>query len=365
MMTGITKRGVDMNDLKVIKQKILDEGLVEEILNKLECQHVRRENNRLVAQLPERFGSGNTRNVVVYLDENLKSYIFSRGVTGDIYNVVSYIITNGEKEEDIYRAKKWICANFGLKGIKVQNNIRDPLRWLKDIKKKYRANEEVRVEPNKVYPERILNDFIMLPWKPWIEEGIDYQTQIEFEIGIDLETQRVIFPVRNKNGELIGIKGRTITDDKAKYLYLYECNKSIELFNLHRALPYIKQQKEVIVFEGAKSCMKAWSMGVRNTVSIEGGNMSLVQIKLLLDLGFDIEIILAFDKDKTADEEEMKKIQKYVDSFVLRKVSMIIDDYGYLGEKDSPVDKGVEVWEKLYRSRVILRKCIDKNKKAL
>lgn len=211
------------------------------------------------------------------------------------------------------------------------------------------------IKPNRVLDERILSYYINEPWGPWIDEGIDWKTQKEFGVGFDLETGRVIFPVRNRFGELIGVKGRTVVGDEAKYLYLYECNKSIELFNLDKALPYIDDKKEVIVFEGAKSVMKAWSYGYKNCVSIEGDSITDEQIQLLKELGIEINIVLAFDKDKS--EEWVK--DSIVRRITNRNVYMIHDFFDFLDEKDAPVDKGKEVWEELYKGMYKVRSIHD------
>lgn len=354
-----------MSDLQEIKKRIYEEERVIELLEKMGCEYARPEGGgkRFVAQLPPRFGSSNTRMICILNDEHLTSRIWNHGVEGDIYNIVSYIVndcrTKEEQAKDIPNAKRFICKSLGyvefLNGTYIQKP--DDLDWLKKLKRQRKQRRKINeVEENRVLDESVLKQYELfpgsghiMPYKEWLDEGIDYKTQVEFEVGFDIQTGRVIFPIRNKHGQLIGVKGRAVHESNAKYLYLYECHKHLELFNLHRASPYIEEAKKVIVFEGAKSVMKAWSYGYRNCVAIEGGDISDIQIKLLKKLGSDIEIIFAYDKDKTLDE-----IRSVASRIYGRIVTAIIDEQNLLEEKDSPVDKGIEVWEKLYRSRVTI-----------
>jgi len=349
-----------MNDLKEIKARIYREDKIPVILERLECQYISSESGggRYVAQLPERFGSSNKRNVLVYNDELLNSRIWSYGIKGDIFTIVSFLAYNIHNEEEAQRnlnqAKRWICEQLGyteyLKGNYKPRE--DPVQWLREIRRKRRRVKKLEdVEPNRVIDEKVLDYFKAQPWLPWIKEGIDWQTQVEFGVGFDLETGRVTFPVHNRFGQLIGVKGRTVVGDPMKYIYLYELNKGIELFNLHRALPYIHDKTEVIVFEGAKSVMKAWSFGIRNCVSVEGSDVTDIQIELLRDLGQNVRIVIAFDKDK--DESFVKN--KFADRIHMRDVYGIFDEYNLLEEHDSPVDQGSGVWISLYNQMKKLR----------
>ena len=64
---------------------------------------------------------------------------------------------------------------------------------------------------------------------------------------------------------------------------------------------------------------------------------------MIYSLGFDIDIVLAYDSDKTIDE-----IQKTADKLNQRNVSMIFDKDKKTGEKSAPIDSGINVWKDLY-----------------
>lgn len=337
------------NDLRKIKKYIYNHDKIEIILEALGCEHISERGNRYEAQLPERFNSNNRRSVQVKKTEFLSVNIRSRGIKGDIYSLVSYILHDCVIQEDMQRdlpkAKKFIVDTVGchdLVGEKKTNTV-DCLGWLRDIKKRRTKIIDLNeIEPNEELEEEILRDYQIAPMPWWRNEGMKDWVQREFEVGFDLQSQRIIFPIRNKEGKLIGVKGRTVVDHDMKYLYLHPCNKSIELFNLHRALPFIRETGRVFVFESEKSTMYATQHGYPESVAICGDDLDAVQAQLLKSLGKDIQIIFSMDKDKEVDfiYKQCKKVTR-------RDVYAMMDVNGLLGEKDSPVDKGKEIWEQL------------------
>jgi DNA primase len=353
------------NDLAVIKERIYEEGLIETILEELECQNIRQVSNRWEAQLPERFGSKNRRAVQVYEMPSLPSRVRNKGISGDIYLLVGYILYETtsfeELQEHLYQVKTWICNTLGWdEYLSIGDDFsevvttKDHLSFLRDIQKKRKQRKRIQNildKKNKVLDKNaVFSWYIKCPHKSFLDDGISIKTQKEFEIMFDLETERVVFPIYNINGELVSVKGRYVGKDEwileeVKYLYLYNFDKSIELFNLHRALKYIKECGEVIVFEAEKSCMKAWQYGFKNTVAIMGSELSPYQAYLLKKL--EVNIIFAFDNDMSV--EHVKNQAKQIKT---RKCFYIKDTLGLLGEKDSPVDKGEIAWRRLYKECV-------------
>lgn len=347
------------DDLKLLKEQIYVDERVEELLEKLGCLHIKKESmgKMYTACLPN---GSNRRSVQVKLNPSLTTNIRSKGISGDIYSLVGYILYNCTDFEHVkkhlFEIKNWICKQLDYEQFLSAKDSDTSIPydyngWLRKLKKKREqdAKKEMDEQFNRVRDESILNQFHMYPNIWWKNEGLKYSTQVEFEVGFDINSERIIFPVRNVDGELIGVKGRYIGQDEyinkeKKYLYLYSCNKSIEFFNLHRAMPYIMKKKEVIIFEGGKSTMFAHQFGFKNTVSIEGDELSSYQVEILLNLGLDVEIIFAYDKDK-----DSKFVRQQASLIQSRRVYAIFDTKGLLtGEKYSPIDRGKDVWETLY-----------------
>jgi DNA primase len=369
-----------VSDLKTIKERILKENRVEELLEHMGCEHIDYEQRGglIVCQLPSHFKSDNKRNIQIRLNDSLTTHVRSRGVKGDIFTLVSFVVNNipaNETQDDLRKAKEWVIEMLGYYDIidgrysNIANKGRELNKWLRDIKKTRNKINWDEIKPNAHINENIVNQYIMYPYYDWIKEGISWETQQQFEVGYDLATDRIVTMIRDKVGKLIGVKGRYVGDneeilDRKKYLYLHKMNKSVELFNLHRALPYIQKHKSVIVFEGYKSVMKCHDMGIYNTISIEGDDISPVQVSLLKELGIDVEIVLAFDEDKMGvpfDEETGELLHDYppyimeqAKKLTNRVIYTIIDKWDMLGEKDSPCDKGLKIFKKLFKNKTRL-----------
>lgn len=348
-----------MNDLKEIKKRILEGNKIEFLLEKMECEKIKFHGNRYEAQLPRKFNSDNSRSVQVYLNESLSCRIRSRGVSGgmDIFGLVSYIVFDVYNDEgwneNLYQSKKWICLTLGYTDLLHNKDLvirEDPLKWLKEVRKK--RKNQLEIIENEIIDDSILDSFVMVPHINYINEGIEYRTQMYFQIGYDIFMKRIIWPIHNQFGDIISIKGRTVDPDYKekgifKFVYYIRFNKSIEWYNWHRALYYILEKREIIIFEGDKSCWFATQWGYPNCVAIGGDDISTHQVKMIQDLGLDIKIIIAMDKDKSVNDIK-KQGKKFGAS---RLVYAMWDNYGLLSEemKESPTDKGKEAFEQLYK----------------
>lgn len=337
-----------MSDLKEIKIRIYEEDKVWDIYEAMGCQKIKQAGDRVEAQLPARFHSDNPRSTQTKLNESLSSSIRNRADFdgGDIFSLVSYIhhdMRGDDIQKDLFNSKNFICEVLGWREYldKSYKKKEDPLKAMKSLMRRKRKRE---IRPNPVLPEEVLNDYIQYPNKKWMEEGISYETQMMYGIGFDLESKRITIPMRNRFGQLVGVKGRIFNDndDWRKYMYLYKYNNSQELFNFHYAYPYVLSEKKVYVFEAEKSTMKMFQYGIYNTVAIGASDPAQEQINLLKSCGLDVQIILCYDSDKTAEE-----VQHVADLFTEREVYAIFDRDGLLDDKMSPIDKGIEVFKEL------------------
>lgn len=346
------------NDLKLIKDKILEDGKVGELLDLMGCEYVDKKNNRYEAQLPFKFESPNKRSVQVYLNESLSSRIRTLGESDiDIYGLVSYIVfdrySEEERRNDLPKAKRWICEKLGyaefINGSYTPMPTNDHLKWLREVKKQRKKKRNLENVENQIYEDEVLDQYIMMPHQVYIDEGIAYQTQGEFQIGYDLKSQRIIFPIHNSFGEIVSIKGRTIFDnyeelDIYKFMYLINFNKMIELYNWHRALFYILETKEVIIYEGEKTCWLSSQYGFRNCVAISGDDISEWQVYMIKGLGSDINTVIALDKDKSI-EAVKKQAAKFGKT---RNVYALWDSKNLYRDKESPTDRGEDTFKQFY-----------------
>jgi len=371
-----------VSDLREIKERIYNEERIGDVLEALGCQNIRELPKRWEAQLPPEFYSSYKRSVQVNKNPSLTANVYTRGINGDIFAIIGYILFDARTFESVkdylFEIKKWICNTLGYRemfetslavlvnGKKEERKKKNWTPWLDYIRQK--RKREVLFTENDVLNDSIMDSFLQCTWQPWIDEGISRKTQIEFEVALDHTTKRAVFAVRDRYGKLIGVKGRYFGDNpeimkEQKYRYIYSCNKSVELYNLHRALPYIFEQQEVIIVEGAKSVWLLWQFGYKNAVSIEGDKITDAQIHILKELGVGIRFIFAWDKDKEFEKIEDDNIVTLVKSdrfyqdqlqnhFAGRLVYLIRDEEDLLTGKDSPIDRGKKVWDYLYNNKL-------------
>lgn len=357
------------DDLRVIKERILNEDKLYDIYEAMGCEYIKPSGNRIEAQLPERFMSPNKRAVQTKLNANLSSSIRNmpdfKG--GDIFHLVSFIHHDkrGEEElkDDLFFAKKFICELLGwteyLKGgtFKTKKDYLAPLKAILKTEKKRRE-----IIPNPILPDDVMNQYYFygkpLPYKEWIEEGISYEVQMLYGVGFDLESKRIVFPLKNRFGKIVGVKGRIMKDedDDRKYLYLYPCNNRYEWFSFHLALPHIITEKRVYIVESEKSVMKLYSNGVYNAIAIGASDISVEQVDIIKSLGLDIEIVLCYDKGIL-----IESIITQAEQFENRNVFAMFDSDNILeDEKSAPIDEGIEKWNELVNNYIFPIKERDK-----
>ena len=98
-----------------------------------------------------------------------------------------------------------------------------------------------------------------------------------------------------------------------------------------------------------------------NTVACCGSNINKYQINLLTNVLGINEITIAFDKEYTDwRTEQARKYREKIESICRKYSSQAIFYYiwdinNLLDEKDSPFDKGKEVFEELYKHRIRVR----------
>ena len=96
---------------------------------------------------------------------------------------------------------------------------------------------------------------------------------------------RIVFPIRNTKGNVIGFGGRTIANDPAKYLNSPESpifHKGSELYGLYEAKKSPGAMERLIVVEGYLDVVSLAQFGITNVVATLGTAISSRQIQLLL-----------------------------------------------------------------------------------
>lgn len=328
-----------------LKEYILDNDYIEQILDDLGCKHIRHRGEYISASNPD---GNNTQAVIVYLNENLTCLNYTRQIaknkrTTDIFDLVSFY-----QDCSFPEALKYVHGLLGLDYYAEREELCESLQILRMLKDMSLNEDDADDTPIKPISERILSYYLPYSNKMFTEDNISLEIQQEFEIGFDAQSGYVTIPIRDSLGALCGVKGRYFgePDERhTKYTYLEKCNKGRILYGHWYNREYIKNSKNIFIFESEKAVQQLATMGHRNAVSTGGKTISKYQVELITRTG--CTPIFAYDKDVEADE--LKEIAAmFMDGIT---VYAIIDKENVLDEKESPSDNP-EKWAYLVKNHI-------------
>lgn len=308
-------------------------------------------------------------------------YCYVCGCSGNIIDILEEI-----SGFDFNKSIKVIEDATGLKlqrgsrkirGLQLGSRSNSDLSFLSIHTKKKQEYKTV----NTIYDDSILDCFSLEYPSCWRDEGIDGYTAEKFDFRFNHNTNQAIIPVRNIDGGLIGIRVRNF-DEKAvergfKYMPLsfrgvmYRFPTSNVMYGLYENQDNIRKSRKVFLFEGEKSvaCTDSFYDGNSLSLAVYGSNFSTQHRDILLDLGVS-EISICFDKEyqeEWFDEKyngtkeqilmfnyfkKLKKMCKMLTSYFI--VNIVIDWDNKLDLKDSPVDKGKEIFEMLLKDKITI-----------
>ncbi len=128
---------------------------------------------------------------------------------------------------------------------------------------------------------------------------------------------RVIFPIIDVKGKVIGFGGRILNDGQPKYLNSPETvifDKSNTLYNLCFAKNEISKSKTLIVVEGYMDVIALYQSGIKNVVATLGTALTIKHAKLLNR--YADEIIIAYDSDEAGQKATKRSVE------ILEKINL-------------------------------------------
>jgi len=131
---------------------------------------------------------------------------------------------------------------------------------------------------------------------------------------------RIVFPIKDALGRVVGFSGRVLGDGTPKYLNSPESDvfrKSELLYGLDRARARIRETGEVVVVEGYTDVMALHQVGMTNAVAALGATLTAEQADALERLDART-VYLAFD----ADEAGQRAILAGLDQAVGRRLAV-------------------------------------------
>lgn len=294
-----------------------------------------------------------------YKDTHL-FYCYTECGGQSIFKLLEHIYTARGQEynwyKDIY-LPILDCSNF-----RKLENANNSYHQLRDNYKK-KSREIVLPTFNK----GILDVFFKVYPEQWVAEGISRDTMDKYDIRFSLSQNKIIIPHFDVNGNLVGIRGRALDEweieNLGKYMPVqieqkwYAHKLSLNLYGLNYTKENIRTTGTVFIFESEKSVLKFEDFNQLNcAVAVCGSTLNKFQINLLMKECHPKNFVICFDKEeKKGETKYFDKLYKICKKYSLYgNFSFIYDTEELLEMKDSPVDKGEEIFNKLLLRRVIV-----------
>lgn len=280
------------------------------------------------------------------------------------------------KEFDLNDALRWLSSRFGIIGfVTPEEEYDNAIDW--EIFERYNQVQSVLPEERKInlknYEDNFLRNFnYQVNIQPWIDEGISPEVLHKAKIGYYPGGNQITIPHYDINGKLIGVRGRTLSEDDAKIYGKYRPLRvnqkwynhplGMNLYGLNWNKDNIALFQKAIIYESEKSVLLYASyFGWENNIAVAccGSNISLYQIELLKQCGVK-EVVVALDRQfqqigddeyKTLTNNLTKIHQRYSNDL---NISFIFDKHMITSYKASPIDEGPEKFMKLFKERIML-----------
>ncbi|MCC2599511.1 DNA primase [Sphingobacterium sp. FBM7-1] len=214
-------------------------------------------------------------------------------------------------------------------------------------------------------------------WTALSDDAIKDGFQKEYlkEIGLAIERDdgsvydrfrgRVIFPIHNLTGRVIGFGGRTLKTEKAvpKYVNSPESDiyhKSEVLYGLHFGKKAIKDQDVCYLVEGYADLLSMHQAGVENVVSSSGTSLTSGQIRLISR--FTTNVVILYDGDAAGIKASLRGTDMLLQEGLNVKVVLFpdgIDPDSYVQMHGSTAFKAYVAQEQedfiFYKTNILLK----------
>lgn len=330
----------------------------------------------IVAQTVCHNGEGLGKHKLYWYENSGMFICYSHCGTFDIIELVQKI-----KEIDFNSAIYFLVNYFNLQYKLDESEIDHSLEDWKIFDRTGKI-EEIESEDIKLgrihlkeYDDSVIAHYPQPRIAPFEDAHISYEVCKQMNIRYDPTSGNIIIPHYDEDNRCIGIRQRTIIQENevyGKYRPWYHNKKqynhplAFALYNLNNAKENIRRAGIAIVVESEKSALAYCSFfGIKNSLAVAvcGSSISRYQFESLQLYGAK-EVVIAFDKDytDTNDErystfvEKMGRINKKYGSQC--NLSFIVDTLGLLGEKESPTDRGKEVFLTLFKNRRYMKNVV-------
>ncbi len=156
-----------------------------------------------------------------------------------------------------------------------------------------------------------------------IESGLAVKSAEKAKL-YDRFRNRIMFPVFDVQGRVVGFGGRVLDDSLPKYINSPDTKifkKSNLLYGLHIAKKYITQSNSLIIVEGYMDVIGLFQAGVRNCVATLGTALGEGHITLLSR--YTKTVILLFDPDQAGVLATLRAVKLFLPTTISVRVAQL------------------------------------------
>ena len=157
---------------------------------------------------------------------------------------------------------------------------------------------------------------------------------------------RLIFPIADFKGRVVGFGGRAIEAEEPKYMNSPDSpvyTKGYHVYGLHVSLPSIRKTDQAIIVEGYFDLLSMYQHGIKNVVATLGTALTPHQIKLLKR--YTKNLIIIFDSDEAGEKAAMRSLPLFLDEGI--SPQMVLLPAGFDPDTFTQKDNGEAIRNKL------------------
>lgn len=134
---------------------------------------------------------------------------------------------------------------------------------------------------------------------------------------------RLIFPINNVEGKVIGFGGRKIKEeDQPKYINspesdIYQKRKSF--YGIDKSKDHIRREGRAVLVEGYTDFLSLYSSGIKNTVATLGTSLTREHVSMLRR--YTDNVVVIFDSDESGRKAAMRSLDVLLEEGLLPHVA--------------------------------------------
>jgi len=141
---------------------------------------------------------------------------------------------------------------------------------------------------------------------------------------VDRFRNRLMFPIRDVRGRVVGFGGRSLDGSEPKYLNSPETplfSKGRVLYGLHEARDALRERRRALVVEGYTDALAAHGFGLTWTVAVLGTALTRDHVRLLRR--YVDEAVLVFDADSAGQSSALRSVDAFAAEELAVRVAVL------------------------------------------